>query len=207
VLVALAWTLNFFASLWQVPVEIVHSGFPWDAALIAVAAVLAAAIAAYTAQRRLIAQLGHDRGMRDLEEIRRILDEAAHLAAKAVSQTENAYFSIQRNAQDQEDEVRRAKQLTEEMSAMHQRLRLRFGGDPVSGSYFLAMLRLEQAVQSLENNLFSSTSNQELDRASAGIDLHKDAVHRFMRYALARAGIDAAGEPQSAQTHKELLDI
>jgi hypothetical protein len=193
--IKLAWVLALLASLTHIPIAEADSDFPGGAAIIAAAAVVAAGIAAYTAQRRLVAQLGHDRGMRDLEELRQILDEAAHLAAKAVGQTENAFFSIQNYEQGQDDEVRAAKQLVEEMGAMHQRLRLRLGGDPVAGAYFFAMRRLEQAVEDLEANIFSSPSNQDLSSASADIDAHKESFQQFMQFALARAGIDAAGEP------------
>lgn len=176
---------------------VAESSFPWNAVAVAVAAVVAAAIAAYTAQRRLVAQLGHDRGMRDLEELRRILDEAAHLAAKAVSQTETAYFSIQDGKQSQEDEVHAAKRLINEMRGMHQRLSLRLGGDPVVGAYLFSGMRLEIALENLEASVFSESAAQCLDSASADIDAHKEAFQQFMSFALARASIDAAGSVRS----------
>jgi hypothetical protein len=55
----------------------VPDGFPFGEVIVAVTAVLAALIAAVTAQIRLRAQLDHDRRMRDRDELRTLLDESA----------------------------------------------------------------------------------------------------------------------------------
>lgn len=68
----------------------------WDGALLAGAAVFAAAVAAWTANHRIAKQLDaeserlgqqlrHDREMRDLEELRGLLDEVAITMQRMIS--------------------------------------------------------------------------------------------------------------------------
>jgi hypothetical protein len=167
--------------------------FPLEATVIALAAVTAAFIAAVTAQRRHVAELGHDRGMRDLEELRRILDEAALLASEGVEEVEALFFVIRDSRGKRTEAFASTKRAVARMKAMDNRLRLRLGGDSVVGAYWLSTLRLEQALEILEAGLTNRLSPESVNVASERIDLHKQAFNRFMEFGLARSGIDAAG--------------
>jgi hypothetical protein len=133
--------------------------------------------------------------MRDLEELRRILDEAANLAAKAAGQTKIALVSIENRLPEREDELRHAKQLTEEMGPMHQRLGLRLGGDPLTATYGSALSDLGKALQGLEGQVFGTPIKADFDAVSDDINGHTRAYGRFLGHARARVGIDAAGSP------------
>jgi hypothetical protein len=70
----------------------IADGFPAGGVIVAVTAVLAALIAAVTAQVRLRAQLDHDRQMRDRDELRHLLDATAreiHDLYEAISSLED----------------------------------------------------------------------------------------------------------------------
>jgi hypothetical protein len=57
----------------------------WDGALLATAAVIAAGLAAWTANRRIDKQLTHDRKMRDLDEMRGVIDEANGVVTESIT--------------------------------------------------------------------------------------------------------------------------
>jgi hypothetical protein len=132
-----------------------------------IAALLASWIAAWTADRRLTQtltaeserledQLAHDRKMRDLEEIRAVLDDAAIAISNAIDDTIKARTRLQLTPETPEDwaeaqaQLRAARTSVFALGGIHQRLALRLGRDyPVCLMFLSVQEALAEKVGAL----------------------------------------------------------
>jgi hypothetical protein len=172
----------------------------WDGVLLAFAAVGAAAIAAWTANHRmerqlteetgrLERQLAHDREMRDREELRRTLDEAAgtySVAGEEAAQLLN--LGHRRTEGEGEDEYRRhylsARDKAHSAFIQKERLQFRFGDDDLAAEFTSAFNKMSDALTALE----PGPSAAALDSADELLD---EAVGHYLEFSkLCRPYVD-----------------
>jgi hypothetical protein len=108
----------------------------WDGVLIAGAAVIAASLAALTANLRMNRQLRHDRKMRELAELRSMLDAAVVAANEALQAIKRAKRYAELDDDRLADVVAEGPDLCGEVSHQGGRLYLRFGrNDEITSAY------------------------------------------------------------------------
>jgi hypothetical protein len=118
-----------------------------------VGAILVAALAAFTAQIRLRAQLKHDRELRDVEHLRSVLDEAAGLLETAIARLFE--YGAARHDEDQtEEDIEEARERAVEarwaMERHERRLDIRLPRDePAAVAYSAAIDAIEGAINAL----------------------------------------------------------
>ena len=102
---------------------------------------------------RLDDQLEHDRRMRDVEELRRVLDDAVSALAAAIDGLGVALRAVQRGGDDGipiegSEELRDARRFILTVFTHYQRLRLRLGADsPVTESFWAAREPITAGLQ------------------------------------------------------------
>ncbi|HEU4393328.1 MAG TPA: hypothetical protein VFR04_06805 [Solirubrobacterales bacterium] len=149
--------------------------------MLATAAVIAAGLAAWTANRRIDKQLTHDRKMRDLDEMRGVIDEANGAVTESISailhlrsrtpvigyeqekgETIEGFLADEEAVRIRREAAEDAHDKTFAVAPEHGRLRLRFGADhPVPQSYMAnrdGLVTLIQAVDVLPENWTEETS-------------------------------------------------
>lgn len=134
----------------------------WDGVIIAGAAVIAALLAAATAIIRQRQQLAHDHEMRDLEDLRSMLDDIGAATALATELVANACGqnllkglfegAIDRDLKTGKDNLeRRVVAALQGLNVQLQRLRFRFGDeDAVTLKYAEMCQQLNKAFQTKE---------------------------------------------------------
>jgi len=141
----------------------------WDGILLAGAAIFAAAVAAWTANRRidkqlsaeserLTEQLKHDRLMREAEELRRIMDEAAQTGTKAGTSIHEFRQQVRHRVSSGSasafylPRLEEAKQSVQSLQSFVERLELRLGkGHQVPDLMIEWQAELERALESFES--------------------------------------------------------
>jgi hypothetical protein len=162
----------------------------WDGVLIATAAVIAAGLAAWTANRRMGKQLAHDREMQDREALRLMLDDAIAVIGRGMDliaesrqkrEYDKALKEIGKPRSPDEQVADHEKLFSEgirnlvSMTNEAQRLRLRFGLEhPITKSYVdlhKALARLFQREIEGSNTAEDDASTEMGSQISTFIEL------------------------------------
>ena len=147
------------------------------ALIAAVTALIGAAIAAITAGRRQRRELGHDRELADVGELRAVLDEAAGNLARARRAIHMAE-ATRPVSDDVEKELDKAQAA---MSGSAQRIRIRLGDGEAYTAYQKA-LDSQRTFGSLASGRGQDGDEQvEINRFNQSRDEFLEAAHRIAR--------------------------
>jgi hypothetical protein len=189
--------------------QVVSQGGDNTAAWLAfLGAMIVAAIAAGTAQWRLRAQLKHDRRMRDLDELRRFLDECAR-AASAASEAflrvashsplvpRPRWWAPWRTAEERSLSEREETfwKLNERVSPLYQQLVLRVGEEHNIAKAFLAVqaaLTVEAISLSEGVETTDPASDERVEAMNEAISNLREAYYGFLETARQTVGVDLA---------------
>jgi hypothetical protein len=132
---------------------------------------------------RLGRQLAHDRWMREVEELRRLIDDAAETGLAAGNAVHELREPLRQEIEsgdpgdDFPDEVRRATSAVQSMHGLVERLELRLGrGHRVPTAFAAWQSAIEEALEYLE----SSPATRDLLRK--GGDRLKVSSHRYLAF-------------------------